>query len=97
MTAAAKRVDLQKIVGYVLVAAMVIGLIYIVHWVIADASRPRYPGIEKMRGELPPERRKAWDQALRSLVTAGLFARDPLGYGLTTMGCSQVQQLSDQA
>lgn len=51
MTSAARRLEVQKLVGYVLVALIVLGLAYLVHWVVTEAGRPRYPGIEKLRGD----------------------------------------------
>ena len=40
----------QKVSEYLLIAAILLGLIYLVNWVITEAPQPRYPGIEKLRG-----------------------------------------------
>ena len=46
--------DRQKVIGYVLVAVIILGLIYLVYW--AEEPRPRYQGLEKLRGHMPPSR-----------------------------------------
>ena len=41
----------QKVTEYLLIAAILLGLVYLVSWVVTEAPRPRYPGIEKLRGD----------------------------------------------
>ncbi len=47
--------DRQKVIGYVLVAVIILGLIYLVYWATTEETRPRYQGLEKLRGHMPPE------------------------------------------
>lgn len=54
MMSGSRRLEVQKYVGYVLMALVVVGLIYLAHWVITAEPRSRYPGIEKLRGEAIP-------------------------------------------
>ena len=43
----------QKIIGYVLVVVLILGLIYLIYWtVILGGSIRDFPGIEDLRGEL---------------------------------------------
>ena len=51
MVTAATRITRQKIVGYILVAALIVGLVFLVHWIITEQPGKRFPGIEKLRGE----------------------------------------------
>jgi len=41
----------QRIVGYIIVAALVVGLAFLVYWIIAAQPGKRFRGIEKLRGE----------------------------------------------
>ena len=44
----------QKVIECFLVAVILLGLVYVVHWVITEEPRPSYPGIEKLRGHSAP-------------------------------------------
>ena len=52
---AAKRTVRLRVTGHVLVCLILLGLIYLVHWVITEEPRPNYPGIEKLRGQSIPD------------------------------------------
>lgn len=45
-----QRMRIREIVGRVLIAAVVIGLVVLVYWIVTERPCPRYPGIEKLRG-----------------------------------------------
>ena len=40
----------RKVIEHLLVVVILLGLVYVVYWVITEEPRPRYPGIEKLRG-----------------------------------------------
>ena len=43
----------QKIIGYVLVAVLILGLIYLIYWtVFLGGSIRDFPGIEDLRGHI---------------------------------------------
>lgn len=52
----ARRRRVEEIIGYVLIAVLVLGLIYLTYWIVTEKPRPRYKGIEKFRGDLSPYR-----------------------------------------
>ena len=53
-----RQKDWGKIVGYVLIAVIILGLIYLVYWtVILGGSVREFPDIEKLKSGFPiPER-----------------------------------------
>ena len=46
----------RKLIEHLLVVVILLGLVYLVYWVITEEPRPRYPGIEKLRGQSGPDR-----------------------------------------
>ena len=49
--ATTKRRNWEQIVGYVLIAILVLGLMYLVYWTVVGGGYDRaFPGIEKFRG-----------------------------------------------
>ena len=55
MTKASHKWTHQKVIECLLIAAVLLGLVYLVHWVITEEPRPRYPGIEQLRGQWRPQ------------------------------------------
>ena len=51
---AAHTWNCQKVIEGLLVVVILLGLVYLVYWVITEEPRPRYPGIEKLRGHSAP-------------------------------------------
>jgi len=48
----AKRINRQKLIGYILVAILVAGLAFLVYWLVAmDGAGDRFENIRKLRGE----------------------------------------------
>ena len=47
--------NLRKLIEHLLVVVILLGLVYLVYWVITEEPRPRYPGIEKLRGHSGPD------------------------------------------
>ena len=51
--ATGKRANREKLIGYILMAALIIGLIFLVYWMVAmDEGDSRFQNIERLRGEL---------------------------------------------
>lgn len=45
----------RQVIGYVLVGIVVVGLIYLVYWLITENPKARFRGIERLRGEAPTQ------------------------------------------
>jgi len=48
---AAKQITRRKIVEYILVAVLILGLAFLTYWIITEQPGKRFRGIEKLRGE----------------------------------------------
>ena len=68
--------NLRKLIEHLLVVVILLGLVYLVYWVITEEPRPRYPGIEKLRGQSGPS---AADRvlSLASVTHNGSRAQNP--------------------
>ena len=71
---ATKHRQTKEIVGYVILAIVVLGVIYLSYWLITEKPSRRFRGIEKIRGEviLPVQDHLAcgppWGQAPRDFA-----------------------------
>ena len=45
-----RALRVRETIGHVVIAAVVIGLIALVYWIVTEKPCSRYPGIEKLRG-----------------------------------------------
>ena len=51
MVTAAKQITRQRIVGYIVVAVLIVGLVFLIYWLVTEQPGKRFRGIERLRGE----------------------------------------------
>ena len=74
--AKSRRIRRRKVIEYVLLAILVLGLAVLVYWIVVEKPGKRYPGLERIRGEqMVPE-------AGEALRASQLVSRGPGSPGL---------------
>ncbi len=67
ITATKRQAKRRQVVGYVLIAVMIVGLLYICWWVFTHEDSRRFRGIEKFRGGIETPSRPKERRVLRRL------------------------------
>ena len=83
--AKSRRIRRRKVIEYVLLAILVLGLAVLVYWIVVERPGKRYPGIERIRGE---DRAPKPDQVLWTGQVAWIGRRSP-GFEACLLGCTE--------
>ena len=80
-----RRTNRRKVIGYILLAILVLGLAVLAYWIAVEHPGKRYPGIERIRGE---DRVPKRDQVLRTSQVAWIGGGSP-GFEACLSGCTE--------